>query len=344
MVKVMLILPELELGGVERHVLALARGLVRRGNSVTVVSSGGGLVSELPEAARHITMPVHKKNLFSGLSSAVRLAAIARREGISLVHAHSRVPAWIALFMRMFSGIPFVYTAHSRYSLNCGLFPLRRSDGVICVSRAVQSYLKDWLPKNSPVEVIYNAMPEKIIPWVGSCENTAKKLLYLGRLTPKKGPKLLLDALARVRSSSWTLDVVGDGPMKEELMAIAAGYNFGESVIFRGYSDDPAGWMSRCDLLVLPSFDEGMGLSLAEALAAGTPVMASDIAAFRELTDGAGLVPTGDVDAWTEAIDSYIDGSTTFALAGAVKLPTEDEMAEAAEQFYKKVLEIHAAT
>ena len=335
MVRVMLILPELELGGVERHVLALARGLVRRGNFVTVVSAGGGLVSELPEAARHITMPVHKKNLFSGLRSAARLAAIARREGISLVHAHSRVPAWIALFMRLLSGVPFLYTAHSRYSLNYGLFPLGRADGVICVSRAVQSHLKDWLPKNSPVEVIYNAIPEKIIPWVGSGEKPVKRLLYLGRLTPKKGPKLLLDSLARVRSSSWALDIVGDGPMKEELIKLAAEYSFGERVVFHGYSDDPAEWTARCDLLVIPSFDEGMGLSLAEALAAGTPVMASDIAAFRELTDGLGLVSAGDPDAWSEAIDSYLDGSSAFALTAAVKLPTEDEMAEAAERFYK---------
>ena len=341
--KIMLVLPELELGGVEKHVLTLARGVARRGCSVIVVSSGGGLVSQLPDSVRHITMPVHKKNPASGLICAARLAALVRSEGITIIHAHSRVPAWIALFARLLSGVPFVYTAHARYSLNNGLWPLRRADGVICVSEAVRSHIKDWLPERAPVEVIYNSMPENVIPWRGGGAS-AKRLLYLGRLTPKKGPKLLLDALSKVGSLAWTLDIVGDGPMKEELILLSGEYGFDGRVFFHGHRDDPAEWIARCDLFVFPSFDEGMPLSLAEALASGAPVMASDIAAFRELTDGLGLLPPGDIDAWAEALESYLDGTASFALKSVVKLPTADEMAETTELFYKKALEFSKGT
>ncbi|MDR1514427.1 MAG: glycosyltransferase [Synergistaceae bacterium] len=357
--KVIHILPELSEGGVERHVTELANELHAQGHDVMVVSAGGGLVRELK--TQHIQMPVHRKSIGRGLSCAERLASIARRGNVDLFHVHSRVPAWIAYFARMLSSVPFVVTAHARYSLNLGLWPLSRSDGAICVSQTVREHLSDWLPGNR-VRVIYNAAPssENIIPWRGG--NKPKRLLYLGRLSRKKGVDVLLEALSSIEKSgigsedrsderAWSLDVVGDGPASAELRDRAeklfsgfSGFPGGRKrVLFHGHSDSPGDWIAQSDLFLFSSFDEGMPLSLLEALRAGIPILASDIPAVRELFRGdagthANLVTAGDIDAWARAIGGFLKGETLPRLSPAIVLPTINELAREVLQFYEDVL------
>lgn len=339
--KILHILPELDEGGVERHVFSLANELSGRGHEVVVVASGGRLASKLAPAIRYLELPVHRKNFFTGIACASRLATLARRERIELMHAHSRVPAWIALFARGLCGVPFVVTAHARYSLNLGLRPFARADGAICVSRAVRDHLAGRLPDEKRVRVIYNAKPEGVAPWRSGADRGPRRMLYLGRLTPKKGIGVLINSLAKVESTSWILDVVGDGPMMDELKKRAASYGMGERVRFHGHSDDPGGWIARSDIFLFPSFDEGMGLSLVEALLAGAPIIASDLPAVRELTGPAeadGLLPPGDEHAWAEALDRFLRGNACPPLTLAVKLPTPSEAAMQTEIFYESVL------
>lgn len=334
-IKTMLLLPALEEGGVERHVVTLARGLVDLGYAVTVVSSGGGMVSSLPAEVRHISMPIHEKNPFVGLRVAHRLAAIARAEGVRVLHAHSRVPAWAAYFARKLAPVRFVYTAHASYSLNFGLWPIKRADRVICVSEAVAAHLAGWLPEAGCVHVCYNALPHEVVPWRGSGEARAR-LLYLGRLSGKKGLGTLLEALARVPDEGWYLDVVGDGPERDGFEAAARGLGLGENVSFHGHRDDASLWISRCDLLLFPSRGEGMGLAVAEALAAGAPVLSSDLPAVREIASGAGFVPPGAVAAWSEAIARFLADRSAPLLVPAVRLPTRREMASAVADVYER--------
>ena len=93
--KILQILPELHEGGVERHVLWLSNALAARGNKVFVVSAGGKMVEEL-RGVDHLRLPVHRKNPATALWAAYRIARIARTRGVRILHAHSRVPAWIA--------------------------------------------------------------------------------------------------------------------------------------------------------------------------------------------------------------------------------------------------------
>ena len=77
------ILPELDIGGVERHVIDLSNELAARGHDVTVISAGGKMQSQLSAAVRHIDMPVHKKNPFTIWACSRKIAALARREARS---------------------------------------------------------------------------------------------------------------------------------------------------------------------------------------------------------------------------------------------------------------------
>lgn len=338
---VMLLVPALEEGGVERHVVSLASGLSKDGHAVWVVSSGGAMAERLPKGVRHVTMPVHRKNPLAGMRCALRIARLARAHDIRTLHAHSRVPAWICLLARPLSGARFVFTAHARYSLNLGLWPLSRADGVICVSGAVKEHLAGRLPRSAPVEVIYNALTDDVPPWKGGTPSGegARRLLYLGRLAPKKGPMVLLEALALLRragETGWRLDVVGEGPMRGELERRAGETDLSGMVRFHGHSDEGGKWMARCDLFCFPSLDEGMGLALLEALASGVPTLASKLPAVQEIVSGTGLLPPGDARAWAEAIGRYLRKEAVPKLAPSITLPSPNEMARAVERFYRK--------
>lgn len=333
--KVVHIVPELNEGGVERHVLRLANSQAER-HDVVVVSAGGRLASRLAPEVRHIRLPVHSKNAITGVSCALRLAQAARRGSWSVMHAHSRVPAWIALAAHALCGVPLVVTAHARYSPGMGIYPLKRADGVIYISQAVRGYIEEYLGQSKHGRVIYNALPENVKSWTGSGKN---RLLFLGRLTEKKGAGIVIEALARTGMRNWTLDVVGDGPMEQDLRILAERSGIADLINFCGHSDTPWEWIAACDLFLFPSLDEGMGLALSEAIASGVPLLASDIPATRELLgDSGSLIPPGDVSAWSRALANCLAGRAPPPCEMRLRLPDAAEMAKQTEEFYEDVL------
>lgn len=344
--RILHILPELEEGGVERLIPVYAKHQLARGHAVTVVSHGGRLVSTLPEGTTHLQMPVHKKNPLIILGCAARVAALAKKEKIDIVHAHSRMPAWVAYFAKKFAPkIKFIYSAHARFStLNYGAKAIGRADGAICVSHSVETHLKTWLPPTAPVRVIYNAPPGRVIPWQGSGDAVDKHLLFVGRISDKKDPLTIVEALALSRNTHWVLDVLGDGPAMPMLKARIRELGLEDKIRLHGFSNDVPAFIEKCDLFLFPSLDEeGLPLTLIEVLSAGAPVIASDISATRELTQKKGsasdeLLPVGDVERWHQAIESFLDGTSIPALKLQVKLPTPEKMVEQMTDFYREIL------
>ena len=114
--KTLQILPSLEVGGVERGVVDLAKAMTAAGHKTVVISSGGSLVQELQRmGVIHYELPVHEKSLLT-LRLVSQIVTIIRRENVDLVHARSRVPAWIGWLAARFAGVPFVTTCHGYYS------------------------------------------------------------------------------------------------------------------------------------------------------------------------------------------------------------------------------------
>ena len=117
--KILMLISSLEVGGAETHLIELARGLKSLGVRVTVASDGGVLVSELErEGIKHITLPLGSKNPLSVARSYLSLRAFIRRERIGLIHAHSRVAAYIGERLSRSERIPLVTTAHAKFSVS----------------------------------------------------------------------------------------------------------------------------------------------------------------------------------------------------------------------------------
>ena len=135
--KVMQLLPSLELGGTERGVVDLARAMKKEGHETIVVSSGGSLVAELQKTGiPHYGLPVHQKTL-AALFLVEELVKIIEREHVDIIHARSRVPAWLGWLAARKTGIPFVTTCHGHYSAHAMSFVMGWGKRVIVASHAI---------------------------------------------------------------------------------------------------------------------------------------------------------------------------------------------------------------
>jgi len=329
--KILHIVPEFEEGGVERYVVQLCREQVNHGHKITLATAGGKLEKFLPDSVRILHLPVQRKNLITGLCCVRKLAKIG---GWDLIHAHSRVPAWIAWLLSKKIKIKWLMTAHAPYSLNLGIKPLKHADGVICVSPAVRESLKGYLPENTVT--IPNGVREPLYKWQGKKFPENKKFLFVGYLARRKGLDTALNALGLLKNHEWTLDVLGDGSQRKDLENLTEELGIDDRVTFWGFRDDAEKFMSEAACLLFPSRQEGLPLTVNEALGVGLPVLASDIEPLKPLATGE-LVPVNNVAAWRSAILKVLSGGEASPLS-IEKLTTFSETAQRTEEFYKTLL------
>jgi len=146
-------------------------------------------------------------------------------------------------------------------------------------------------------------------------------MLYVGSLIPRKAVETLLEAHHQLQSNGYTVGsvIVGDGPEKGNLDRLARARSL-DHVWFVG-SQPPSlvsRWFSIADVLVLPSRSEGRPNVVLEAMAAGVPVVATDIPGTRELVqEGAGfLFPVGDPRALASSVGRLIEAPSAARLMG----------------------------
>jgi phosphatidylinositol alpha-mannosyltransferase len=146
-------------------------------------------------------------------------------------------------------------------------------------------------------------------------------LLFLGRLDPRNGLDIVLDAMARVlvRRPDARLTVAGDGPLRRVYERLARPLGAAVTFVGRVNGDRPQHYASA-DLYLCPTTQASFGITLLEAMACGTPMLVSDITGFRELVAGgdeAVLVPKSCPTAWATAILALLDDRPRLAAMGA---------------------------
>lgn len=187
---------------------------------------------------------------------------------------------------------------------------VRQFDAALVAGTPQRAYAVDLgIPAShvfQPVDVVDNARFARLAAEVDRPTDDARRFLVVARLTPVKGLDVLLDAYARYRAAAeapWALVVVGDGPERARLEALAC-----DGVTFAGFAqgDDLGAWYGRADALVLPSHKDTWGLVVNEAMAAGLPVIVSTGAgcAVDLVDEGANgwSVPPGDGAALADAL------------------------------------------
>ncbi|MFD3191574.1 glycosyltransferase family 4 protein [Sedimentitalea sp. HM32M-2] len=259
------------------------------------------------------------KQLFY-LAEAMILARHLRAQHIDHLHNHFADPSTnVAMLTAALSGIPFSYTLHGPAELyEPEKWQLRektaRAAFVACISHFARSqamYFSDpahW----HKLRIVHCGVDPARYDRPPTPDRAGLHLVFVGRITPIKGLRVLMAALRRVREThpGVTLTLVGDGEDRAYLQTLAR--PMGDAVRFAGFQSQEgvAEAVAAADALVLPSFAEGLPVVLMEALAAGKPVIATQVAGVGELvTNGVSghLVAAGDAEALTDAITTLAD-------------------------------------
>jgi glycosyltransferase involved in cell wall biosynthesis len=334
-------------GGVETHVAELSERLAARGHEVTVHTADAG-----PDVAREETRAGVRVRRHHGLAPggafhvAPGLLPAVRRADADVVHAHNYHSTPLVLAAAAAGDAAFVATPHyhggsaSRlrdlllvpYRLPGG-WALRRADRVLAVSGWERGRLREAfgvdarvVPNGLDVARFREATPET---------RERPYLLSVGRLEPYKGVDDAVRALAAL--DGYDLLVAGSGPDRERLERVAGEAGVAERVDFLGYvSDDrlPGLYAGAAAFLTLSTF-ESYGMTVAEALAAGTPCVVRESGALTDWTTREGCVgvetPTPErvAGAVREALGRRVDPSD---------LPSWDEVCDRVAAEYRNVL------
>jgi len=236
-----------------------------------------------------------------------RIRQICLAEQVDVVVSHNSAPLLklALLYIKMtLPGVKTVAYAHANARDICdssrkkGLLlrktvhrlGFRAADRVAAISDSVKASLGEYLQVNpEKVTRIYNGTPAAGAPVLnaGKPEGNCLNLIYVGRLTPEKGVQNTLRMLADLRREiPFVFTVAGDGPYRAELESLARHLGLEESVRFLGSRDDIPALLARADVFIhLPDWEEGFGITVIEAMAAGLVCIVNDRGALPEIVE-----------------------------------------------------------
>ncbi|HEX6036625.1 glycosyltransferase [Longimicrobium sp.] len=311
-------------GGNEKWMLTLAAGLAARGHDVVLSCRRGGDVARRA-AERGIRTAHARPGGGLDLPRALGFARWLRRERPdALLLTSWRGGPWGAWAARR-AGVPRVIVrlgiVRTPERWDARLWFRRGVDGIIVNAPEIAdawARRAPWYPP-SRIHVILNgirtdgvdrhAASARLRAEIGADAGT---LLVggAGHVTHRKGFDVLLDAFARAGLADARVAVIGDGPELAALRARADALGIADRVHWLGRRDDAAALLAGLDLFVLPSRNEGMANVMLEAMAAGTPVIASDISGVRTAVAADGDAPPAG---W------IVPPEDASALAGALR-------------------------
>jgi phosphatidylinositol alpha-mannosyltransferase len=320
-------------GGVTEHVHHTAMELQRRGHAVTVVTShfrGAEADHGVPleRIGTNLLIPFNRAfvDFTVGFDLGGQLARVFRRHDFDIVHVHCPLAPSLPLMAIGRAACPVVGTFHSTggRSLLQDLFrePLRRRverlDARIAVSETARASAERYFPGEYhivPNGVDVDRFHPSVAPFDDWRSQDRVNVLFVGRLDPRKGVHVLLAAWPEVAARTGgraRLLIVGDSYLRPRFEASVPAH-LRSSVHFLGHVPirDLPRWYATGDIFVSPATgNESFGIVLAEAMAAGRPVVCSDIPGYRCVVtpgrDGVS-VPAGNAAALAQAILSLVD-------------------------------------
>ncbi len=327
------VLPALEMGGVERGTLEVARRLVQEGHRSIVISAGGRLVEQLQaEGSEHIAWDVGAKRLAT-LGWIPKVRRFLRERRPDVLHLRSRLPAWIAY--RAWRGLPaaerpaLVTTVHGFYTPGWYSSVMVRGERIIAISESVRAYVLQHYPrvKAASIRVIHRGVDPRAYPygyqpsaewlqaWRAQYPHIQGKYIVTlpARLSRWKGQEDFIAIIAMLRDKGIAVHgllVGGTHPRKRhyevELRERIAARGLDDTVTLLGHRGDLREILAMSDVVLSLSRDpEAFGRVSLEALTLGKPVVAYDHGGVGEQLAAIlpeGRVPVGDCDQVVERL------------------------------------------
>jgi glycosyltransferase involved in cell wall biosynthesis len=297
-------------GGGGRVAAQVAARLASRGHHVRVITAG---MRHLPRREvrenveilrpasfrrREDTCTVPEMALYV-LTNVWTAVSEARRWNPDIMHAHFAVPTGpVAFVASLLTGIPYVLTAHlgdvpggvpeqtDRLFRHVGplVSPVwHRAEAVTAVSRFVAGLAS----KAYSVEPIVVPNGVRLVAATAVPVHSRRRILMAGRLSIQKNPLLAIRALALMREIEWSLDVIGDGPLRAEMETLARHEGIAERVTIHGWLSEAqvAERMAASDILLLTSLQEGLPMVAIEGLQWGLAIVSSQIGGVQDIVE-----------------------------------------------------------
>jgi glycosyltransferase involved in cell wall biosynthesis len=330
--RIIQLLPELKVGGVERGTVDLSDHLVKLGHDSAVISAGGQLVDLLNEhGAKHYELPIAKKNI-RAVAQIGNLKKIYSEYQPDIVHVRSRFPAWINYFaLKNFSGKrPIVIsTFHGLYSKPFYSKSMSYADEIIAISETVQDYINEnYQVDKSNLHLIYRGCDLKEFnlsalsdewkkEWFKEFPQTKNKIILNlpGRITGWKGIESFIDLFLHLDVSKFHGIIPGPVAANKRsyfnsLSKLIKQKNLSDHLSFCGARSDMAEIYKISDIVMnLSSKPEPFGRTIIEAAACGSHVMGWDRGGVKESIDSinpVGLVEYGNVAMLAQQIDKVL--------------------------------------
>ena len=335
---VLQVVPRLDAGGVERGTLEMVEAIATAGGRALIATAGGRLEFRIARAGGEIfAMHVDSKNPATMWQNAGLLRRLIREEGVDIVHARSRAPAWSAYWATRRTGTPFVTTWHGTYNEE---FPLKRAyNSVMARGRpviAISDYIRNLIierhrvpeanivtiPRGADIavfseEAVGNERAIKLAEQWGLIEDPRAIVLMPGRLTRWKGAESMIDAAARLkaaRGSDFAVLLVGDdggSGFRHALQKRIDATGTGDVVLLTGWCHDMAAAYKLASVVVSASIEpEAFGRVVIEAQAMSRPVIATAHGGARETVahgESGWLYPPGDAEVLAATIHQALN-------------------------------------
>ena len=321
--KVLHIINNLEMGGAEKLIIDILPLMVKKGIEVELLllTKKDSVHEEILESSgvriRHTDI--------NSIYSLFQILAIKRNiSGFDLVHTHLFPTQYWYVFARIFkvSRVPSLTTEHSTNNNRRGKFLFKLLDRfiynqykkIICISEGTKISLLNWIPKlMDKSTVISNGINldkyKKAKPYLKKDllnnvdqEQNSKFIVMVARMDHQKDHLTLIKAATQLPSNYHIL-LVGDGVNRHEYENIVRNLSISNRIHFLGIRNDVGEILKTCDLFVLSSNWEGFGLAAVEAMAAGLPVIVSNVSGLKDVVGDAGITfPKGDENVLAQTI------------------------------------------
>lgn len=314
-IKVVIVVPSLEIGGAENMVCQLSKALDKEVVELDIVCLSSKKNSILEQDLSLHGLKVNYLNNKDKLSlkTVLLLWRYLSRSNPNIVHTHlhSSLYAFPWIYTHR---VRLLHTIHStpKFEFSSRIIGLmkylykKKKAVPVAISEKIKVETSDLynLPLDQ-IELVYNPVNLKKFKCEQKNINECFKFIHVARLNSAKNQKLLLQAFKLVKQKfpNSSLTIVGDGELREELIKYVGTLNIQDSVMFTGNISNVEKYLNSSDVFVLSSIYEGLPLSILEAMAAGLPIISTKVGGVEDIIKGNGiLVENRDLQALSSAM------------------------------------------
>ena len=333
---ILLLTDEMNPGGVARHVVDLANGLVERGFQPIVAATDGPFRARLDEQIAFVNLPIlardgTHKSLIGFLASYRILNEVVRREKVTIIHSHKRYTDLLGRIVARRMSLSHISTCHNIFSSlkHVSFF----GDTTIACSKVVQEMLiRDFGKKMQDViQIYYGILPfrefnkkEKNQVFKALSISAGTKIIAsVGQLIESKDRVTLVRAIGILRKrgeiDNVLFAILGDGEQKTMLEELVRNEAVHDHVMFLQGTSNVEALFNVADFMVLSSIREGLPYVILEAASIGKPHIATNVGGVSEFVihgETGVLVPPNDPEKLADAIKDLLDNPEKVDLLG----------------------------